>query len=266
MSADLNTEITMKGTEEELFSLVKVIQSFETEKYEQYKTKRDCGYLESCRIVAGEANWFKTFSEGKSLKGLSDMEIQSLISSANGEISISTGGPYGVFSELSEVGLFEEMACAAPSAYFKGVSSGFVTGADVSLTGELKEGILYLTEYNMPDEAIPEMYAEAIEKVLPHSKFCSLFKVDEGEFDDECYFDFIMEAGDAGFPEIEYDEFIEYCDSSEIDEEEYNEVIEKVRNMGLVSLDDFREGIDTDECSEHGTYDPVKKKYKWDHN
>ena len=65
MSADLNTEITMKGTEEELFSLVKVIQSFETEKYEQYNTKHDCGYIEFCRIIEGEADFSKTQSNGR---------------------------------------------------------------------------------------------------------------------------------------------------------------------------------------------------------
>ena len=110
MSADLNTEINMKGTEEELFSLVKVIQSFENEKYERYNTKHDCGYLEFCRIIEGEADFSKILSNGKSLKELSDEEIHSLISDANGEISITAGGPYGVFSELAEVGLFEEMA------------------------------------------------------------------------------------------------------------------------------------------------------------
>ena len=266
MSADLNTEITMKGTEEELFSLVKVIQSFENEKYERYKTKHDCGCLVFCMIIEGEADFSKILSNGKSLKELSDEEIQSLISNANGEISIKAGGPYGVFSELFEVGVFEELACAAPSAYFKGISSGFVTGADVSLTGELKEGILYLAEYNMPDEAIPELYADEIEKVLPHPDFCSLFKVDEDEFDDECYRDFIKDTSYEGFPELDYEVFLDYCESSEIDEEEYEKAIEILRSKKIIEMEDFVDNLDTDDYSEHGTYDPVKKEYTWEEN
>ena len=266
MSADLNTEITMKGTEEELFSLVKVIQSFENEKYEQYNTKHDCGYIEFCRIIEGEADFSKTQSNGKSLEELSDEDIHSLISKANGEIRILASGPYGVFFNISEVELFQEMACAAPTAYFNGFSSGFVTGADVSLTGELKEGILYLSEYNMPDDAIPEIYADEIKKVLPRSEFCSLFKVNEDEFDDECYRDFIMDTSYEGFPELDYEVFLDYCDASEIDEEEYEKAIEILRSKKIIEMDDFRDNIDINEYSEHGTYDPIKKKYTWDNN
>ena len=104
-------------------------------------------------------------------------------------------------------------------------------------------------------------------KVLPHSEFCSLFKVDEDEFDEDCYYDFIFEAvADAGFPEIDYDEFLDYCDSSDINETEYKKSIEIVRGKKIIGMDDFRDNLDTDEYSEHGTYDPVKKEYTWDDN
>jgi hypothetical protein len=264
-AADLNTKITMKGTEEELFSLIKVIRSFENEKHEQYNTKHDCGYLDSCRLIAGEDNFSNMFSDGISLEKQSDEDIKSLISTANGKISVTAEGPYGVFAELSENGLFAEMARAAPSAYFKGVSYGFVTGEDVSLTGELKEGILYLEEYSMPDDVIPKLYLDEIEKVLPHSEFCSLFKVDEDEFDDCCYSDFITEICYEGFPEADYKVFLKYRVPSEIDEEGYEKAIETLRGKKIINMNDFSDSI-YDEYTERWTYDPVKKKYTREDN
>ena len=254
MSADLNTEIKITGNSEELYSLIEVIRSFETEKVEQYRANHDCAYLEMVRLSAdGIEAYLREFSE---------KELRSYITNANGEIRIVAGGPYGVFAQLGEVGLFEEMASTSPTAYFKGNMFGFVTGADVTLEGELIDGMLHLTEYYMPNEEMSELYIEAIEKIMSRVNFCSIFKVDEDDFDDDCYYDFISEAiGFDGFPDMDYETFLNYCDASEIDKDEYETAIEKVRHLGLFDEESFEEEFDTAEYSTYTTYDPISKKY-----
>lgn len=39
MSADLNTEITLRGNKVELIAMLKVLKMFETDKLEQYRQK-----------------------------------------------------------------------------------------------------------------------------------------------------------------------------------------------------------------------------------
>ena len=97
---------------------------------------------------------------------------------------------------------------------------------------------------------------------LPYSKFCKLFKVDKDEFDKECYEEFIYEAGDEGFPnEMDLDTFLDFCCSSEIDEDKFEDAIEKVSELGIVDFSTFRDDIDRDEYAEKRIYDPVTKTY-----
>ena len=129
MSASIYTVISFKGSVDELFTLMKALQTFETDRQKEYQLHSDCGYIESTEIIIG---------------------------SKKKEITVNAEGPYGVFSELGEVGLFETLARAVPTAYLKGYCSGFMTGAEVSLDGELKDGMLSLTSFYLPDEEKPE--------------------------------------------------------------------------------------------------------------
>ena len=54
MSADLYTELTIRGEKEELFAMLKVLRDCETIKKKQYQEKRDCGYLDGV-YVEGDA-------------------------------------------------------------------------------------------------------------------------------------------------------------------------------------------------------------------
>ena len=258
MSADLNTHLTLEGSPEDLFLLLKVLKKFEVENSEQYGKNHDCAYIKLVNIKNG--------SHEEKLKSLDDDGIRSFISGNPGEIDVKASGPYGVFEKLGDVDLFKEMACAAPSASFDGFSSGFITGADVSLRGILKDGLLYLAEFYMPDEVRPEAYAQAIKQWLPHSEFCSLFEVDKDSFDDDQYWDLIIEAAYDGFPDIDYEEFIEYCSSngaeSEISEEKYRAAIEKVKKKGFVDYDTFVMDFDDSEYSTQTLFDPVTKEYR----
>jgi hypothetical protein len=155
MSADLITEIQIRGTKEEIMAILQVVRYFENEKYEQYKEKRDCPYIQSVRIS----------SNGKSLmtKGMSDNDIDTFISDSGNEVNLSANGPFGVYYMLEDVGLFEAISVAAPTAAFSGSSDGYITGASVALTGELLNGTLYLRNYYEADEDQNEEPSENME-------------------------------------------------------------------------------------------------------
>jgi len=144
MSADLITEIQISGTQDEIKAILQVIRYFENEKHEQYKKKRDCAYIERARIS----------SKGRSshIKDMSDNEIKAFIAECGYTVNFEANGPFGVYYMLEEVGLFEAMADAAPTAVFTGTSDGYVTGATVALKGELLNGILHLQNYYEADE------------------------------------------------------------------------------------------------------------------
>lgn len=253
MSADLNTEITIQGTKDELLAMLKVLRYFETEKYEQYRTQHNCGYIHSLKVRNG--------SDSYNLDTISDDELHTLIGDVSSELSISAAGPYGSFPSLEDVGLFEALAEAAPTASFNGQCAGFVTGADVSLTAELIAGALYLSNYYVCDDEIPERYMDMIQKKLPLTLFCKLFKVDEDDFDEDCYYDFLMEAVDIGFPhEMEFDTFLDICEASEIEEDDFQDALDKVIALNLEDFDSFRLKVDGDYITTR-VYDPVTKKY-----
>ena len=255
MSADLNTSITMRGSFEELLSMIKVLQLFESEKLQQYRTTKDCGYIEWVN-VQGASGVIRT-SE------LSEQKLIEFLSNAGNELIIDAAGPWGAFCEPGEVGLFEALSEAAPNAFFDGNINGFVTGADVSHIGKLIDGKLHLTDYYVADETFPELYVEEVEKKLSYSKFCKLFNVDKEEFELEYYSDFIMEASEEGFPnEMDYDTFMEFCDCAEIDEEQFENALNQVADLGIVDFETFCESINEDDFSTKSVYNPIEKVYE----
>lgn len=130
--ADFRTTIEMKGTEAELLSLLKIIRMYTEEKHEQYRTKKDCAYLDGATVK----------STRKKINDLSDDELLEVIKESDGQISIEASGPYGMFGFVDEVGLFEDMADAAPSAWFEGLMSGFNAGGEQAKKAELEDGLL----------------------------------------------------------------------------------------------------------------------------
>ncbi len=255
MSADLNTSIDMRGTTEELLSMLKVLRVFETEKREQYQKNRNCGYIESVKISGASGR----ISSAR----LSDQEMIDFLAEAGTELRVQAAGPWGAFHEPGEAGLFEALAEAAPNAYFDGMISGFITGADVSHSGTLTDCKLLLSNYYVADETFPELYVEDVKKKLSYAKFCRLFKVDKEEFESDCYGDFLMDAMDEGFPsDMDYDSFMDLCDCSEIDEEQFEAAIEKTAELGIVDFETFRETFDEDAFCQTSIYDPVTKTYE----
>ena len=113
MSADLNTCISMQGTAEELLSMLHVLRVFETDNVAQYFCHHDCSYIEDVTIST---------SGGKciNLKDSADEELASFVSGRKKKLQIQADGPWGIFYELGDVGLFEALADSAPTARFIG--------------------------------------------------------------------------------------------------------------------------------------------------
>lgn len=112
----------------------------------------------------------------------------------------------------------------------------------------------------MPNEVLPQLYTEDVEKRLPLAKFCRIFKIDRDEFDSDDYEALIDEEG---FPDdIDFDTFTDLCECSEIDEEQYDAAIEKVVALGIIDYDTFCDSIDEDRYSVKRVYDPVTKIYR----
>ena len=264
MSAGIFTEIKLKGASVELFEQIKAVKSYESSKKKQYEESHDCPYIESVVVKN---------SMGEVLTDFSDDSIRDFVEKNPDEILIEAQGPYGIFDGLGETGIFETIADASPEAHFEGRSSGFVTGAEVELIGELKsmdkpipgwpENCLVLDEYYITDDALPELFADKVKEVIPYSDFCTLFKVDEDEFDEYEYNYFIEEAfGEEGFPDMEYEDFMDCCEASWIDEDEYEKAVERLSNMGIIDYDTFKEDFDYTNFLERSFYNPITKERK----
>ena len=264
MSASIFTEIKLKATPEELFEQIKAVKNYENSKRKQYEEHHDCPYIKN--VVAKN-------SLNQELTDFSDDSIRSFVEKNSSEILIEAQGPYGIFEGLGETGIFEAIADASPEAHFEGRSSGYVTGAEVELTGKLEKmdepipgwpaNCLVLDEYYITDDALPELYADKVKEVLSYSEFCSIFKVDEEEFDEYEYNYFIEEAfGEEGFPNMEYDDFMDCCEACGIDEDEYEKAVERLSNMGIIDYYSFKEDFDYSYFLEKTFYNPITKERK----
>ena len=201
------------------------------------------------------------------LKNQSDEETEKFLKAAKGilKLQVEAAGPYGYFFVLSDVGLFEALADAAPGAKFSGRSWGFNTGADLSLDAELIDNKLFLSESNVPNEAVPEAYYSYVVEKLPFDKFCELFKVDKSEFDEDSYEEFIYDSiYDGAFSDMDHDCFMSYCEASTIEPEEYLQVIKELLKELQLGYATFQASFDYDEYVENNyvenwIYDPIKK-------
>lgn len=260
MSADFNTEILMKGKKEELMAMTKVLKSYVTEKQNQYNEKRDCAYMMSVRI--NDENY---------LTELTDEELEAVVETSNETVNVAAMGPYGVFGFLEEVRLFEDMAEAAPTAYFDGQMAGFNASGDQAKKGVLEDKQLHIyidypeesfDGFFDDDEEAQEEYVKAMKKLLPYSKFVKLFKIDKEEFGKEEYDDFIYDQMiENEFPDIDYDDFMDAVNNcAEIDEDAFYDITDDLSEAGVVPFEDYN-GND-DEWNEEMIYDPIAKKWK----
>lgn len=229
MSACIDTNITMKGSLEELLDMIKVLE--------------DSKYLSGHMI------------KKKYIKDISEEELKKLIEDSNNEITIDMMGPYGIFEELSNTKVFETLADVSPNAYFMGTMEGFTGGSNVSLTGKLENKKLYLSYSDTSSVGGYESYMKYLDKVFSKKKFCKLFKIDLDDLDEEDYEDFFT---CEYLNMIDIDSFMDYFSYSEIDEDEFIEAQKKFEKFNIYDYYSF-ETISAEENAIDWVYDPVNK-------
>lgn len=250
MSADFHTFITVSGTQDELLAVLKVLRFYERDLAERYRSSRDCAYIELVNVKEGiDTSYFS----GKELDSLTEEDIVALAAEMDGAMSVRASGPYGIFSLVEEVPLFQDIAEAAPGAVFTGEISGFSDEVNQEAKGELKEGLLNLYYSYHSNEGDWKARIEKIAELLPYDEFIERFKLDEDEFEEDFYAGLI---GDYDFPNLGYKEFMDYCECSKITEAEYDQEIEKIRQ--LLEPEQETEEIEVEPDS---IYDPVNKEY-----
>ena len=139
MSADLNTQIEMEGTLEEIKSALAVIKSFCTNEHKAML------YSPSISLTK-PATSMNSFS----LEYSADEALDDFLKDFKNKVFVEAGGPYGRYGEVTGAGLFEAIAEAMPNATFKAETSGFTTGQSDVFRAELQDGTLKLTYYSLP--------------------------------------------------------------------------------------------------------------------
>ena len=149
MSADISTEVTLRGKKKELLEFIKVLRVFEEDYLERYLAGEQCAYIDFVELDNG--------MDTVDLEDLTLAEIKEFISdSEENEIEAAIDGPYGRFGKLGDTGLFEALSEAAPKASFEGRMAGFTSGAHVALDADFHDGTLLLSESDMALEKRPE--------------------------------------------------------------------------------------------------------------
>ena len=166
-TADLDFNLKISGTPEELASLAAIMLEYDVGKNNVYFS---CG-----KVIVGNKE-FSTRSEND--------EIITAARSAESVIYTALG-PFGKYGELDEIDIFREMAEAAPNASFTASVSGFAGYADQSLDAKLSDGLLKVSTYYMADDWRGDGERDYFKSILPYDKFIELFKLDGEEFDED---------------------------------------------------------------------------------
>ncbi len=249
-TADLSFNLEVNGTPEEITSILNVM--FE------YAEGKNGVYFSIVNVIA-DGKVFSLILKGKD-------EILSAACSS-GTVKVTSCGPFGKYGELDEVDIFREMAEVAPNATFTASIDGFAGYADQSIDAKLSDGLLKVSTYYMADDWRGDGERDYFKSILPYDKFVKLFKVDDEEFDEDMYEDFLFDAlGDFDsigdfFEETDFDEFVELLEvECSLTEDEYDEVIEQFTGLASESVSDYLDREDYAKREEY-TYDPVKKEY-----
>ena len=227
MTADYELELTMEGSMDELRSMLEVVGFYDGDRPQYF----------SCIKVEGKEI---------DLKNLTDTLIKEV--SASGKVNVTAYGPYGHYMELNDVGLFREMAEAAPEASFIAEISGSGTYEVQNLKCELKEGLLNIITYFEANDADTETWAEDFVKRLPYDKFKTLFKVSGENLDDLSYEHLAQELNEVfyeGFEYADFDSFVSCVEDNyqetELDEEEFREIVtNKLSLLGIIGGYEFK--------------------------
>ncbi|MBR5979424.1 MAG: hypothetical protein IK029_01380 [Oscillospiraceae bacterium] len=126
MYAEFNSAITVRGTLDELAAIAEVL----------WESRNQRAWI---RLIKIDIN-----GEKRDIFFSSKESFLSIVSEAKTGFEVEADGPYGRFAFLDEVGLFTDLADAAPNAYYDGKMYGDSDGAGCSESAyaELKDGTL----------------------------------------------------------------------------------------------------------------------------
>ncbi len=245
MQAEYNTSINVSGSQEELKQIIDVLKKLEAKEFPAY-------------LVRIKLKKEKQYISLEELKG--DSEVDAFIAESGGTIDIDADGPWGRYQRLEDAKIFEKIAEAAPSASFYGKTEGGTSYTTENIEGELKNGILHLESFFEANEESDEEYYSFLSKKMPLERFIEVFKIDEEEFDEDSYEDYLTDSTCYdSFMREDYDEFIECCEAAGINKTEYKTLKKQFSKEGL-DWEDFVDNFEGGSTEEYD-YDPVKKEY-----
>lgn len=252
-TADLDFNLRIKGTPEEITALLGIMR--------EYTDGKDGVYFSMTSVdIDGTVFRFP-------LTAADDEEFLNAVRSCSKPVDIHSCGPFGKYGMLNDVDIFRDMAEAAPNAEFTGSIDGFAGYADQSLSARLENGKLRISTFYLSDDVRGEAAYDYATTCLPYDKFIELFRLDADEFTDEKYEELMgneISCSDSPaefFEETEYEEFLELLEADcPIDEDEYSEIVEQLAELDCIPFEEFLEENDYADC-ENFVYDPIEKKY-----
>ncbi|MBQ2377299.1 MAG: hypothetical protein II297_02740, partial [Clostridia bacterium] len=129
MNVELNTTIKIKGTSEELFSMLKALKAYEVE----YSAYYSHAYVGAITV--------KNSKTTHAVCKMEDNDINKFLSNVGKEITIKAEGMF----IPDDCDLFQVLAEAAPQASFEGYIEAFGDDTEDCLKGILKDGELSLS-------------------------------------------------------------------------------------------------------------------------
>lgn len=242
MSVDMNTQLIMKGTREELQSLLKVIRYYQNEMWEKYQKKHQGIYFDGGIILAGDHSFIP--KEDNELLAFADK---------NGYLEIVIPGPYGIYTQPKTAGktVMHDLAEAAPGAYIKGSISG--DNSYGSWIFEYQSGsAAYQYDYHdIPDDEYNVDYTENMMEQIPYEEFVELFEIDTDEFDEDNYYDFLLSLSTEGsVKDLTYSNFMNILREVEVNtgsvgirEDLFPQAVDKIKKMGFVDFEAYLKRI-----------------------
>ncbi len=251
--AEFDVRIKLKGNAQELSAMLGVIAL----------------YNEGTKGVRFELDEIRKGNVSERFYSLNADKIRAFAESADGEIEVRGLGPYGHYGYLNDVDIFRDMAEAAPHAEFKAEISGHTTYTWQRMNCELKDEDLHIYAEFEENNECPAAYHEYFIERLPYEKFIELFQLDEEEldeeeFDEDAYDEFISDffaTTERSVSDMEYDDLVDWLNVDTIlDEQDFDAVLDKIREMEIDSYEDFQESFDGGSVTDLH-YDPIAKAY-----
>ena len=242
MQVDYSFRLNANGTKDELRQIIGALKRIESKEFD--------AFLVWIRI--------KNLNGWTKLEELSDeISTEAFITDRDGSIDVEATGPYGHYHVLSDTGLFEIIADAAPYASFSGSIEGGSSYTTENIHCELKDAKLHIESYYECIDDVSSDYLKMLKKEMPYDKFLEIFKIDKDEYDEDQYEDFLGETDCyERFMRADFDEFMESCPESQITEEEYETLLDVVPEMSWEEFEDSYYG-----STEEYDYDPINQAY-----